>query len=82
MSTIDERPVLAALQEEVEAERDRYRENYEALAVETGAILSRYREALEEIRGADPVDLALDPTWAQRIAEGALNEEAADDAPR
>lgn len=33
-------------------------------------------EALQEIAGADPVDMALDPTWSQRIARAAL--EAAD----
>lgn len=33
------------------------------------------REALEEIRDADPVDLALDPEWPQRIARAALSQE-------
>jgi hypothetical protein len=32
----------------------------------------RLREALREIVEADPVDLALDPTWPQRIAGAAL----------
>lgn len=33
---------------------------------------NRYWDALAEIRTADPVDMALDPTWAQRIAAEAL----------
>jgi hypothetical protein len=32
-----------------------------------------WRKALLEIISADPVDLALDPTWSQRVAREALN---------
>lgn len=32
----------------------------------------RFGEALEQIRDSDPIDLILDPTWAQRIASAAL----------
>ena len=31
-----------------------------------------YREALEQIMGQDPVDNALDPQWAARIARETL----------
>lgn len=31
-------------------------------------------DALQEIADADPVDLALDPNWPQRIAAAALKE--------
>lgn len=31
------------------------------------------REALIEIRDADPVDMALDPGWSARVAREALN---------
>jgi hypothetical protein len=34
--------------------------------------IERLRAALERIAAADPVDLALDPEWPQRIARSAL----------
>jgi hypothetical protein len=39
----------------------------------------RYRQALVEIAEADPVDMALDPGWAARIAAGALNQKEVDE---
>jgi hypothetical protein len=36
----------------------------------------QYERALREIADADPVDLALDSTWPQRIARAALGEDA------
>jgi hypothetical protein len=34
----------------------------------------RLREALIEIKNADPVDMALDPQWPARIAKHALDK--------
>jgi len=34
----------------------------------------RLREALIEIKNADPVDMALDPQWPSRIAKHALDK--------
>lgn len=52
----------------------------EILRLAAAADLTRLRErekelteALTEIATADPVDLALDPTWAQRIAWAVLS---------
>ncbi len=39
------------------------------------AELAKAREALREIVAADPVDLALDPEWSQRIARAALPQQ-------
>ena len=36
---------------------------------------TRWRLALERIRDADPIDLVLDPTWAQDVARGALGDD-------
>jgi hypothetical protein len=48
------------------------REGYEANAHLIAAAPELY-EALEKIAKADPVDLALDPNWPQRIACAALS---------
>jgi hypothetical protein len=39
------------------------------------ATAGKYRKALVEIQNGDPVDMALDPGWARRIAAEALGEE-------
>lgn len=36
------------------------------------------REALEAIANQDPVEMALDPTWAKRIASAALSQKVGD----
>jgi hypothetical protein len=35
--------------------------------------MSRFREALEKIRDANPIDMALDPDWPRRVAKAALD---------
>ena len=42
---------------------------YDRLLVE----VTRLRGALKDIAGQDPVELALDPQWSQRIARAALD---------
>jgi hypothetical protein len=46
----------------------------EAIREEIARIEGPMLGALREIVEADPVDLALDPTWAQRIARAGLGE--------
>jgi len=52
-------------------ERDALRAEVATLRAER----DRLKMALEEIQQQDPVELALDPQWSQRIAVAALNQE-------
>jgi chromosome condensin MukBEF ATPase and DNA-binding subunit MukB len=49
----------------------------DALRGALAAVVAEYerlRDALREIRDADPVDMALDPYWAARVARLAFDE--------
>ena len=46
----------------------------DALHADAADEIERLREALREISQQDPIELALDPQWSQRIARAALGE--------
>lgn len=66
---------LTAEREKVAALKEAFDTMYEQFEAEKAAA-DTYGNALREIHGADPVNLALDPEWPQRIAREALDRQA------
>jgi len=59
---------------DAEDEAERLHRLMSEMASQQRAEVERLREALTEIRDADPVDMALDPNWSARIARAALSD--------